>query len=319
MGGLQLHEHVVDRDGLGQLAQCTFPFLVFKLTSTYLTLCCASAAQDSFSWNKEQASGHYCHNVTSVIMKQENCSVQRANDIIAEHCDVLMKAFFESKKNLRSFGSKEVDDTVAFYIKGLEHWISGNLIWSYKSGRYFGDASEEVFETRVVQVRPRKIIHYAPLAKGESLQRLFHLCFQILGADHELFLQKSQLLQKLPRPQFLARYLRLPLLHTRREERDMVSLPFTNLRGLGCPLFIRWSSTSSINPFERVYGYCPGSLSSWPIGPRRLRCAFNLILLPSLTARISFDYCFATTVVYRYVMLPAFAPFSIFCTHQYPA
>jgi hypothetical protein len=56
----------------------------------------------------------------------------------------------------QSFGPTEIDPTVNKYIDAFEIWVVGYLDWSSASKRYFGQASEDVKKTRIVELCPQK-------------------------------------------------------------------------------------------------------------------------------------------------------------------
>ena len=61
----------------------------------------------------------------------------------------------DNKKHLPSWGVA-VDAAVASYVEAMEHWIVGNLDWSFKTLRYFGPQNEEIRLTRIVSILPQE-------------------------------------------------------------------------------------------------------------------------------------------------------------------
>ncbi len=111
--------------------------------------------QDVYSYNMEQAKGHSGNNIVTVLMREKNIDLQAASDLVGEHFRVLMDRFMETKTRLPSYGSG-VDSAVAQYVAAMEHWVIGNLEWSFESQRYFGSEHRRVRENRVVLLRPRE-------------------------------------------------------------------------------------------------------------------------------------------------------------------
>ncbi|KAI0783613.1 isoprenoid synthase domain-containing protein [Abortiporus biennis] len=138
-----------------------FDMINMRMSSTDLI----NYSNDCFSFDKEQASGHYGHNLVSVMMRDKQCDLQTSNDLIGAHCKALTDGFLESKEHIRSYGAED-DKAIALYIKGLEAWVWANLIWSFKSKRYFKDKSEEIMRTRTVTVSPRRKL--AAVKMGEN-------------------------------------------------------------------------------------------------------------------------------------------------------
>ena len=102
----------------------------------------------------EQSKGIGGNNIVTVLMQEKKIDVQAASDLVGEHFQQLITQFTENKPKLPSWGP-EVDASVAAYVNALEHWIIGNLVWSFETIRYFGPHYQEVKRTRVVKLRPR--------------------------------------------------------------------------------------------------------------------------------------------------------------------
>ncbi|KAI0635720.1 terpenoid synthase [Trametes polyzona] len=134
------------------------PDAVFR-DEHFMTLYWAAAdmvcwSNDVYSYNMEQAKGHTGNNIVTVLMRAKNIGLQDAADFVGEHFAVLMSRFVAAKKALPSFGAPGLDDAVAKYVAALEHWVVGNLEWSFESQRYFGAAHTRVRDTRVVVLSP---------------------------------------------------------------------------------------------------------------------------------------------------------------------
>ena len=111
--------------------------------------------KDVYSYNMEQAKGHSGNNIVTVLMREKNIDLQAASDLVGEHFRTLMNRFMETKARLPSFGSG-TDSAVAQYVAAMEHWVIGNLEWSYERQRDFGPEHRQVRETRVIVLRPRE-------------------------------------------------------------------------------------------------------------------------------------------------------------------
>lgn len=101
----------------------------------------------------EQAKGHNGNNIVTVLMKAKGIDLQAAADLVGEHCKVLMDRFIQTKKATPSWGLT-LDAAVSAYITALEHWVVGNLEWSFETQRYFGPTHAEIKRTRLVVLRP---------------------------------------------------------------------------------------------------------------------------------------------------------------------
>lgn len=115
--------------------------------------------QDVYSYNMEQSKGIGGNNIVTVLMADRNVDLQEASDMVGEHFAALMTRFVEGKRKLPSWGM-ETDAAVAAYICAMEHWVVGNLDWSFETQRYFGPQHAAVKENRVVLVRPREVEDY---------------------------------------------------------------------------------------------------------------------------------------------------------------
>lgn len=103
----------------------------------------------------EQSRGIGGNNIVTVLMAANRIDLQTASDLIGVQFRTLMKKFTEGKAKLPSWGL-EVDAAVAAYVKAMEHWIIGNLDWSFKTQRYFGPQHADIKRTLMVTLRPRR-------------------------------------------------------------------------------------------------------------------------------------------------------------------
>ncbi|KAI0077886.1 terpenoid synthase [Panus rudis PR-1116 ss-1] len=110
-------------------------------------------ANDVYSYNMEQAKGHSGNNIVTVLMKAKNVDLQTASDLVGIKFNELMQTFISGKQGLPSWGPS-TDNAVQAYIRAMEHWVVGNLDWSFETQRYFGAVHREVKRTRVVVLRP---------------------------------------------------------------------------------------------------------------------------------------------------------------------
>lgn len=44
-----------------------------------------------------------------------------------------------------------------FHVHAMQYWVIGNLDWSFGSQRYFGRNHQQVKESLVVKLSPRKV------------------------------------------------------------------------------------------------------------------------------------------------------------------
>ena len=105
----------------------------------------------------EQAKGHTGNNIITVLMKAKGVDLQAASDMVGDYFTKLMIRFVHGKSQLPSWGSDVVDAAVGAYVRAMEHWVIGNLVWSFETQRYFGHARQEIKRTRIVHLYPRRI------------------------------------------------------------------------------------------------------------------------------------------------------------------
>ncbi|KAJ5626834.1 hypothetical protein N7528_004261 [Penicillium herquei] len=65
------------------------------------------------------------------------------------------QAAFDNLAELPSWG-QEIDEQVQQYIDGVRRVAQTNLVWRFKSGRYFGSEVETISATRTIYVSPLK-------------------------------------------------------------------------------------------------------------------------------------------------------------------
>ena len=103
----------------------------------------------------EQARGIAGNNIVTVLMHDKGIDLQTAVDLVGDHFKVLMARFVEAKTRLPSWGAA-TDETARKYVKAMEHWVTGNLEWSFETQRYFGPLHAEIKKTRTIFLRPRE-------------------------------------------------------------------------------------------------------------------------------------------------------------------
>ncbi|KIP11163.1 hypothetical protein PHLGIDRAFT_114823 [Phlebiopsis gigantea 11061_1 CR5-6] len=113
-------------------------------------------ANDVYSYKMEHAKGHTGNNIVTVLQKAMGIEIQAASDHVGEHFKVLMDRFLQGKKRLPSWGLP-LDSAIAAYIAAMEHWVIGNLKWSFETQRYFGPMHTEIKHTRLVTLHPTDI------------------------------------------------------------------------------------------------------------------------------------------------------------------
>ncbi|KAH7930241.1 terpenoid synthase [Leucogyrophana mollusca] len=113
-------------------------------------------SNDVYSFNMEQAKGHTGNNVVTVLMHEEGIDLQAAFDRVGIVFGQLMNRCLEDRARLPSWGPA-IDADVALFIKGIDHWVVGNLEWSFETPRYFGARHADILRTRRITLKPLEV------------------------------------------------------------------------------------------------------------------------------------------------------------------
>ncbi|KAH6653461.1 isoprenoid synthase domain-containing protein [Truncatella angustata] len=130
-------------------------------------------ANDVLSYNKEQASGDYGHNLISIIMKECRFSLQEAIDWAARIHAKLVQQFNQAVLVVRRWGGP-VDLDIQIYVDGIAQWVGANVQWSFESERYFGKHGLEIKESRILELLPSKVearVETGPFVVNNLLSR----------------------------------------------------------------------------------------------------------------------------------------------------
>ncbi|THH27413.1 hypothetical protein EUX98_g6776 [Antrodiella citrinella] len=119
----------------------------------FMSMYWAACDMDVYSYNVEQAKGHSGNNIITVLMKDKAVDLQTASNMVGDHFTKLMIRFVHGKSQLPSWGAA-VDSAVQAYIRAMEHWVIGNLEWSFESQRYFGTRHSDIKKTLLITVIP---------------------------------------------------------------------------------------------------------------------------------------------------------------------
>ncbi|KAJ5320443.1 terpene cyclase [Penicillium antarcticum] len=93
------------------------------------------------------------HNMVAVC-RNSGMRAQEAFDCIGGMLTIRYRDWYLALADLPSWG-RDIDAEVQKYIRGVRNVVQANLHWSFSSGRYFGDAVEEVRRTMMVKVQER--------------------------------------------------------------------------------------------------------------------------------------------------------------------
>ncbi|GFF32970.1 presilphiperfolan-8-beta-ol synthase [Aspergillus udagawae] len=105
---------------------------------------------DILSYCKEEKEG-VTHNVVA-ICRHSGMPAQMAFNYIGNMLVARYRDWYLALAELPSWG-EHVDAQVQQYIRGVQNVVMANLNWSFRSGRYFGDAKDIVRKSMVVRVK----------------------------------------------------------------------------------------------------------------------------------------------------------------------
>jgi len=130
------------------------PDAVFE-DPTFLTMYWAAVdmiglSNDLYSYKMEYKRGLEGSNYISVLMREQNLSLQDAVDHMGVQYKTLLDQFLRYEAMLPSFGSPSADDGLRRYVECMKQSIVGYLIWCFDTYRYFGPEDRDVRHTLVV-------------------------------------------------------------------------------------------------------------------------------------------------------------------------
>ncbi|KAF8514328.1 terpenoid synthase [Hysterangium stoloniferum] len=108
-----------------------------------------------FSYNKEQSAEEIpLHNMITILMHHDNCSVEQAMEKTAEMHRERSRQFLRLWNDLPSW-DPVIDPIARKYVQGLADWETGTYYWSFEIDRYFGPKREEIYKNRIVTWLPK--------------------------------------------------------------------------------------------------------------------------------------------------------------------
>ena len=118
------------------------------------------------SYNREQSSSSYPHNILTSIMEERKIPLQAALDDLALRAKSHIRRFLHNQSRLPLIAaqlgwSAEIQERLQEYVDGLGQWVRGNDDWSFESARYHGREGQTIRETRLVRLREKRNDGYA--------------------------------------------------------------------------------------------------------------------------------------------------------------
>ncbi|KAK4107373.1 terpenoid synthase [Canariomyces notabilis] len=145
---MDLPEHVVAHPTLRRLEHLATDMIII--------------GNDVVSYDREQSQPDQAeHNIISVVMAAQHCSVQEAMDWVGRFHDELVDSFLAEYKSLPEFPqeqeSEAVNEHVREYANALANWVRASDCWGFESERYFGKDGMRVAKERTVVLRPKQL------------------------------------------------------------------------------------------------------------------------------------------------------------------
>ncbi|KAF6227937.1 hypothetical protein HO133_007665 [Letharia lupina] len=104
---------------------------------------------DIASWTNDY------QNLVAVVAVEKKLDVQSAIQFVFVMIQSAIDHYFEARKRVPKFDPK-TDDLVSRYIRGIECFCSGSILWHFEVDRYFGSKSGEVEDRLAVKMLPRE-------------------------------------------------------------------------------------------------------------------------------------------------------------------
>nr|UPX76565.1 putative 1,10 3RNPP carbon cyclization sesquiterpene synthase 147 [Hypholoma fasciculare] len=111
-------------------------------------------ANDIYSYDVEQSKGHTGNNIVTVLMQENNTSLQETADFIGVQCRKFMETYLSARARL----SPSLGPDAARFIDVLSFWMVGNITWSFETPRYFGSQRLQVKESGILYLRPEMLV-----------------------------------------------------------------------------------------------------------------------------------------------------------------
>jgi hypothetical protein len=106
--------------------------------------------QDLVSYAREYGMYDEGCNLLSIIMQQDKITLEAAVERACEMHKADMNRLLYLFENLPKFPGEAGEDLRRYLTDCILPWVRGNVCWSFKGRRYFGDKGPEVEATRLV-------------------------------------------------------------------------------------------------------------------------------------------------------------------------
>lgn len=82
--------------------------------------------QDVYSYDMEQSRGLTGNNVVTVLMQENELTLQEASEYVGRECQAQMQDYLDARSRLSS--SDRLSKSALRYIDALGSWMVGNLV-----------------------------------------------------------------------------------------------------------------------------------------------------------------------------------------------
>ncbi|SJK98686.1 uncharacterized protein ARMOST_01955 [Armillaria ostoyae] len=117
---------------------------------------------DLASYNKEQASEEFPHNILVCVMNERKCDLDSALLWVEDLHRSISTRFLRLWEEIPTWGPG-IDDIASLYLDGIANWVRANDCWNFESGRYFGSNGKSIQQHRMVTLMPKQLSMDEPL------------------------------------------------------------------------------------------------------------------------------------------------------------
>ncbi|PBK68860.1 terpenoid synthase [Armillaria solidipes] len=117
---------------------------------------------DLASYNKEQASEEFPHNILVCVMNERKCDLDSALLWVEDLHRSISTRFLRLWEEIPTWGPG-IDDIASLYLDGIANWVRANDCWNFESGRYFGSNGKAIQQHRMVTLMPKQLSMDEPL------------------------------------------------------------------------------------------------------------------------------------------------------------
>ncbi|KAK0492607.1 terpenoid synthase [Armillaria luteobubalina] len=117
---------------------------------------------DLASYNKEQASEEFPHNILVCVMNERKVDLASALLWVEDFHHSISAKFLRLWEEIPTWGPG-IDDIASLYLEGIANSVRSNDCWNFESVRYFGANGKAIQQHRMVTLMPKRLTMDQPL------------------------------------------------------------------------------------------------------------------------------------------------------------